>query len=357
MLDARETGRLEAISLQDREPDLNLVEPRSVLGGEVKLEPIAMPSIPVAGLLADVDVEVVQHQMNSAAGVRVRNPIQEGQEVGLLARLVAPTQDMPSAHVEARQQTGRSMPDVLGLESSSFAGRWGNDRRLSLQSLNACLLVNRKNGLPSPGENGVHLDDVSHPLEEAFIFAVHPHLEPKRLQVRLVENAPDRCGADRRHLLGVEQGALKRAQAPLRPLDAVVRRQVARQGNDLVAFLRSDSRRSARPGLLDESLQAALNEPAPPEQNSVPAAPDQSLDLRVRLPGIGEEENASTLNEAVFSGAAATLAHQLAPLGAREANPVFRLWSWHGDDLQNHSWRPRADLANKTLGKFSGTVY
>lgn len=357
MFDTREAGRLEAISLQDGEPDLYLVEPRSVLGGEVKLEAIAMPRVPVECLLADVGVEVVHHQMNSAAGISVRYPIQERQKVRLLARPVAPTQDVPGAHVEARHETGRSMSDVLGLESPSFPWRRGDDGGLPLQCLNARLLIDRKDKLPSRDEHGVHLDDVSHSFEEALILAVQPHLKSMGFQVRIVEDAPNGRGADRGYLLRVQEGLLKRAQAPLRTLNPVVRRQMAGQGNDRVAFLRGKSRRPAWPGLLNERLQPALHKAAPPQQDRVPAAPDLPLDLSVRCTSGGKQEDAPPLDEAVLSLTEAALPHQLAPLAAREANPVFRLWSWHGADLLLHSWCRRANSAKKTLGKLTGELY
>lgn len=357
VLDALEAGRLEAISLEDGEPDLYLVEPRSVLGGEVELKAIAVPSVPVESLLADVRVEIVHHQMNPAAGIRVRDPIQERQEVRLLARLVAPTQDLPGAHVETRHEAGRSMSDVLGLESTSFSGRRGNDGRRSLQSLDAGLLIDRKNNLSLRDENRIHLDNVSHPLEEVLILAVHPHLESIRFQVRSVEDGPDGRGADRGHLLRIQEGVLERAQAPLRTLDSVVSRQMAGHGDDCVALLRRDSRGPARPGFLNERLQAALNKPAPPKQDLVPAAPDQPFNLSVRRTSGSKQEDAPPLDEAILSLASATLPHQLASLAARKANPVFRLWSRHGADLQLHSWSRRAKLANKSLGLFSGKVY
>lgn len=141
VLDAVKVAQLEALLMQERKPDLNLIEPRCVRGREVNLEPIPVSPIPGDHVLAGMGVQVVQDQMYAPSRVQVSDAIEVSEKVRLLSRGIAPAENTTRAYVETREQARGTVTDVLEFESSRLADSRAKSRRCSLNSLDAGLFV------------------------------------------------------------------------------------------------------------------------------------------------------------------------------------------------------------------------
>jgi hypothetical protein len=101
LVNSTKAGVLEEFSLQETEPNFDLVEPRGMGRSEMKIKTLVVATIPVASLCAIVSVQVIQHQMDLPSGVGVGDLVEERQKVWLLPGRVTPAQQLSSAYIEA----------------------------------------------------------------------------------------------------------------------------------------------------------------------------------------------------------------------------------------------------------------
>src|SRR5258708_8614124 len=108
---------LEHASVQDAEPDFDLVDPRSVPRGEDEVE---SPSVALVELLparAAMDVEVVPDDVDGTSRVLPRKRLHELHEILGTSSSPAMSEDFARAGVEGRDQRSRAVPHVLELQT------------------------------------------------------------------------------------------------------------------------------------------------------------------------------------------------------------------------------------------------
>src|SRR6266542_2977115 len=111
---------LEEATLEDREPNLDLIHPGCVLGRVNELKAFAMASIeptpPMIGSVI-VDVEVVPHDVDLLARIAACDLLHEADQCFGAAMWNYARQDSAGLDLERRQQCLGAVPDVLVLEA------------------------------------------------------------------------------------------------------------------------------------------------------------------------------------------------------------------------------------------------
>src|SRR5690606_29262629 len=142
--DQRSTTAKRAIPddapLQDTEPELDLVNPRSMLGRVQKMEAATMPLVEILPALACVDIEVVPNHVHGPRGIALCELLEEGNEVVGGAAL-ATAEDLAGLHIESADQRDRPIARVLELATPWPATTRLAQRMVVLQSLHPGFFV------------------------------------------------------------------------------------------------------------------------------------------------------------------------------------------------------------------------
>ena len=97
-----EAGAGQSSSGEDREPDLDLVEPGGVGWGEVEMDVFVVRQPAVICRL--VGIEIVQNDVNFASRVIGDDPVHEIEKLDPSTALVMPRLDQPGGHLQRREQ-------------------------------------------------------------------------------------------------------------------------------------------------------------------------------------------------------------------------------------------------------------
>ena len=177
----------ESFALEDAEPLLNLVHPRTVNGSEMKSE-ARMLAQPFHALFAFVDAQVVTHNMNhgDVIGDLAVEVLQEGDE--LLLPFPSKTSPVHSAcaGIKSGEEIDSAFADVFMFDTHRFVGFCRFGRLLSGTGLQGCFLIETEHHLMGEQLPGVEVADFQHLSTERFIsrcLGTQPHVMPPRFQV------------------------------------------------------------------------------------------------------------------------------------------------------------------------------
>ncbi len=255
---------LEEATSQGAEPQLNLVEPRAVLGREVKHVLVCRVGQEGTPLAAGTQVFFVEGQAvesghefaNVQTPMRVQvveNPMksywfgelcgdmgQMGGEIQAGAGNADVPHDLARGHDEGGDQAARAMTDVFVFTFFGFARLDRNGGIFPLEDLHARLFVAADGQLAvliQDGSLDVQLADVSRFGVEVGIVAVEPIDTAMRLQVGGLQDPPNR-GA-RHGLLGVAVDQLggEIVEAPLTGDAIMLGRRAGGQREDFELFI------------------------------------------------------------------------------------------------------------------------
>src|SRR5215831_8896873 len=122
----------QAFAAQDREPNLDLVEPRAMGGQPVESNLGALRGTPVQDGLFLVIARVVNNQMPATLGVAGAKCPQEVAKLQIGMALIALCEDLPCAHVKGGKEIDRAMADILKLLALDQPGTQGQSRMQAL---------------------------------------------------------------------------------------------------------------------------------------------------------------------------------------------------------------------------------
>src|SRR5258705_10097039 len=135
---------LSALFGQDREPDLDLVEPRGTGRREVEAH-VGMAREPTV-VLRLVGVEIVEDDMDLAARMGGNDAVHEVEELDPSPASVLPARHLAGGDVEGGEQGRRAVPRiVVRLAGGGAAVRQLEKALGALQRLDRRLLVDRQN--------------------------------------------------------------------------------------------------------------------------------------------------------------------------------------------------------------------
>ena len=218
----------QELSDQDGKPDLDLIEPRGVLGGEMEGDPVALvaqeglaagarfedaalalfPEIAfdcaVAGdqthdALGEVDVEVVAND----APLLIRRSlaeagVEEGCEVGFSAAFADRALERAGGDIEGGDERLRAVALVLELPALDLARLHRQAGGQALQGLDAGHFIDRERAHPRRIAQGPAVDLADVPalgMKVRIGLGRQPDPQAMRLEVRTFLKSAPRCGA------------------------------------------------------------------------------------------------------------------------------------------------------------------
>ena len=111
LLGRGEAGALEGTAAQDREPDLDLIEPARV--GRREVEVHVGVTLEPAVALGFMGREIVENDVDLAIRIRGDEPVHEGEELAAPSARGVPGNDCATGNVEGGEERCRAMPLVL----------------------------------------------------------------------------------------------------------------------------------------------------------------------------------------------------------------------------------------------------
>ena len=165
---------------------------------------------------------------------------QMGSEIQAGACYAQVPHDLARGHDERSDQATRAVANVLMLAFFGFAGLDRNRGMLALEDLHAGLFVGADDQLAvliQDGSLDVELADVLRLGVEVGIVAVEPIDTAVRLQVGLVEDAPDGRAMHRFVGVPIDQDSSKIVEAPLTGDAIMFARLAGGQGDDFQLFV------------------------------------------------------------------------------------------------------------------------
>src|SRR5688572_6601388 len=138
---AGEVPAAENPTLQDREPDLDLVHPRGVLRGVHEVESTTVLGVELLPRLAVVNIEVVPDDIHVTYRVLASDGLHELRQVGRSSTGAALAVHLASSHIEGCQQRHGAVALVLELEAAQSPLRCRPARKAPAERLDARLLV------------------------------------------------------------------------------------------------------------------------------------------------------------------------------------------------------------------------
>jgi hypothetical protein len=248
---ALEGSNADALTLEAREPLLDLVHPRAVHRGVVHVE-ARVRGEPRANELAAVGNHVVADEVDRRDGIRraTIDLLEELDELDHPLAAAADADDLTGPRVERGQQVERARANVLVLDANGHAvGSRGAGCVRSGSRLDRGLLVEREHALVGGERSRVEVADVADARGEGLVslhLRAHPVMDAPRLQLVRREDPLDRLRRDRLHdpIANRRARQLRARPQRQRTIDAV--RKLARELDDLHRDYRGE-KRAARP--------------------------------------------------------------------------------------------------------------
>ena len=265
----------------DVEPDLDLIDPGGVGGGEVDViagpssEPALDFDVFMGAVIVDdeVDIEVPGH-----VGVDV---LQEAQKLLMTMPRLALGEHLAGGHVEGGEEGGGAVTDVAMRDAFDVSEPKGQQRLGSLQRLGLALLIDAEHHRVV-GWVEVESDDIVDLLDEERIGGELEVLPAMRLDI---ERFPDAVNRGLGHPRRVGHGTAT-------PMRATVGRfgveRLAQQHHDFVIF---DGARLSRPAFVVQAHEALGAEALAPLADRLAAGPNLFGDRLVIEP-IGAQKHA-----------------------------------------------------------------
>jgi hypothetical protein len=144
LFQAAEAGVPEDASLEDAEPDLDLIDPGSMDRRVDEVKPGPVSSVEDLPPISVMNVEVVPNHVHGTGRIALSQGIHECQEIGLSPLSTAMAKDSPCPGLEGGQQSPRPVPPILELKASWLATPGALRRIPAFQRLDARLLVDTK---------------------------------------------------------------------------------------------------------------------------------------------------------------------------------------------------------------------
>jgi len=141
VLSGADTGATQTLATQDREPDLDLVEPRAMGGQPVESDLGALGGAPVQHGLLLMKAGVVYNQMPATVGVAGAQGAQEVAKLQIGMALIALGEDLPRADLKGGKESDSAVADILKLLAFDPARAQGQCRMPPLQGLDPSLLI------------------------------------------------------------------------------------------------------------------------------------------------------------------------------------------------------------------------
>jgi len=278
---ALEASVAEDATLEDAEPDLDLIDPRGVQRRVDEAE--AMPVLPVEPRPARittvvVQVEVVPDDVDASALVALGERVHEGQECARVAVPHDATEDLPRANVEGREERARPTTPILELVADD-AMMTDVDGVTARQRLHRLLVDAYDDGVL--GRVLVKTADPRNLRSKLRVGRMEPVADAVRAPAAGFEDAPDGTAA---HPLATArvQGVGDRLVGPhVAKDDTVVRGPLARERHDLAPRLKRYAWRPAAPWRIKKRFDARASFPAgSPLAHHAVAASDEPSDRR-----------------------------------------------------------------------------
>ena len=122
-----DTGAAQALATQDREPDLDLVEPRAMGGQPVERDLRALGGAPVPHGLFLMKARIVHNQMPATVGVAGPQRAQEVAKLPVGMALIALREHFPGVHIKSGKEVDGPMTAIFKLLALDQAGTQENE--------------------------------------------------------------------------------------------------------------------------------------------------------------------------------------------------------------------------------------
>ncbi len=237
----REVDRRKDLALQDREVDLDLIEPTGVDGSLNQDEVRMLTAKPLGGLVSTVRGAVVDNPEDSsglaigAASHGLSHQSVEGDDAVLA---LAAAEELGAVDIERGQVDPGSEPFVLVLDLHDLSGLRGPRRVLSGPGLDAGLLIRADDILVTPESAAlpdalVKVEDAAGLFGEVRVTGKDPGAVIPGADGVSAEPTPDGCIADRSGQAGTAHLGTEFGNAPARQRDSGSRWQLAGEGLNL----------------------------------------------------------------------------------------------------------------------------
>lgn len=250
--DGGERGAGQRFTLQDGEPDLDLIEPRGAGRGEVEMHP-GMALQP--GVVLLVGVEVVEHDVDVLAWIGGNDPVHEIEEVGAPAAGLVNGADLAGGDLESGEQGCRSMTFVVVALAAQGppVGQFEIALR-SLQRLDRGLLIDAQDNR-FVGRGDVEADDIGCLGSERRIVALAPGFTSRKIDLLRTQEAPDILHVDIAESLGQQRSG---------PARIALRRRTIEELEDALIRSRPVDRHLPRPRSFLKPFKPLLGKTPPP---------------------------------------------------------------------------------------------
>src|SRR5882757_10112491 len=314
-------------AVQDREPDLDLVHPRGVLGcvDEVKAAAVAgVESHPAVVPAVVVDVEIVPDHVDL---LRRISPCQRFHEVD--QRGSRPARQHLSEHlargdVEGRQQHVGAVPFVLVLVSNGAVVARDVGRMPPLESLHGLLVDADDDRVPGWVE--IEVADSLRLWQELRIFAVQPLRYVVGTDLLEAEDPADLAGAEAAPRLGRKHVGQRGVGPHVPEAHDLVIRPLAGQPDQLTTDRQRHRRRPATSRRIAQCLQRGVAlEPSLPFPHRARRPADRTRDLLAPLAFMRQQSNSRPLDDQMD---VAPPPHELLELAQQVALDVESTWAW-----------------------------
>ena len=304
LFDRGEGGTVQRLSLQDREPDFDLVEPGGPRRREVEMHVrVALEPAIVLGL---VGVEIVEDDMDGRVRGGGDDIVHEVEEFDAPPALLVRGRDLAGGHLEGGKQ-GRG---AVALVIVAMAGQRPAVRELQialrpLQRLDRGLLVDADDD-GVLGRRHVEPDHIGGLGDELGIVALAPGLAPGEVDLLRAQETPD--------ILHIDIAERGRQQRP-RPARIALRRRLDPAAPGCACSSRSctSAQRPARPFRRDPQAASRRNAPAT-------STPCRSY-IQPPVRSLGSPRRPPPATQSAPAAAAGALAQAMCEISCQAAHP------------------------------------
>jgi hypothetical protein len=146
-----DTGAAQALAIQEREPDLDLIEPRAMSGQPMARNLGPLGSAPLQDGLFLMIPRVVHNQMPATVWVAGAQRPPEVAELQIGMALITPCEAFPSADLKGGKEIDGARAEILNLLAFEQPRTQGQSRLQAFQGLTVGLLIARENPTPARG--------------------------------------------------------------------------------------------------------------------------------------------------------------------------------------------------------------